>query len=99
MTAVDRLQQQIAELPSALCAWSVYVPDERREVAAVEDWRVDVTCQWGTTGKSWQSPLVRELGSMRPTVWLLDARGRLRSLNALEGRRPRRARSCGNAGA
>ena len=36
-------------------------------------------------GKGWESPLVRGLGiNALPTVWLLDARGRLRSLNALE---------------
>ena len=37
-------------------------------------------------GKGWESPLIRELGiNELPTVWLLDAKGRLRSLNALEG--------------
>ena len=36
-------------------------------------------------GKGWESPLVRGLGiNALPTVWLLDAHGRLRSLNALE---------------
>ena len=37
-------------------------------------------------GKGWESPVVRDLGiNGLPTVWLLDGKGRLRSLNALEG--------------
>lgn len=36
-------------------------------------------------GKGWMSPLVRELGiNVLPTVWLIDAQGRLRSLKGLE---------------
>ena len=36
-------------------------------------------------GKGWESPLVRSLGiNALPTVWLLDAEGKLKSLNGLE---------------
>jgi hypothetical protein len=36
-------------------------------------------------GKSWESPLVRKFGvNALPTVWVIDRRGILRSLNAGE---------------
>jgi peroxiredoxin len=36
-------------------------------------------------GKGWESPTVRSLGvNALPTVWLIDQKGRLRSLNGLE---------------
>ena len=60
--------------------------DEKREALdAVLKTRA-LTWPVAFDGKSWESPLVRALGiNAVPTVWLLDARGRLRSLNALDG--------------
>jgi hypothetical protein len=44
-----------------------------------------VTCPIAWDGKGWDGPLIQALGiNAVPTAWLLDAKGILRSLDALE---------------
>lgn len=44
-----------------------------------------ITAPVGCDGKGWESPLVRALAiNQMPTVWLIDKRGRLRSLDGSE---------------
>jgi len=86
MSALDRLQQEIDTLPKGSVRIVGVCLDERREVAAGIIKGRNITWPVAHDGKSWQSPLVRDLGiNALPTVWLLDARGKLRSLNALDG--------------
>jgi len=86
LTALERLQQEIAELPGGSVRVLGVCLDGRREVVTALLKARRITWPVAYDGKSWQSPLVRELGiNALPTVWLLDARGRLRSLSALEG--------------
>ena len=60
--------------------------DGKRETVATLLREMKVTWPVIFDGKGWQSPAVRDIGiNALPTVWLLDAKGRLRSLNALEG--------------
>ncbi len=85
ITALDRLQQEIATLPKGSVRVFGVCLDQRREVAAGLVKGHNITWPVACDGKSWQGPLVRDLGiNALPTVWLLDARGKLRSLNALE---------------
>jgi Thioredoxin-like len=47
--------------------------------------RQGITCPVAWDGKSWESPLMQALGiNSVPTAWLLDTKGVLRSLDALE---------------
>jgi hypothetical protein len=86
LTALDRLQSEIAELPKGSVRVLAVCLDERLEVVSGLIKARNIAWPVAYDGKSWQSPLVRDLGiNALPTVWLLDARGRLRSLNALEG--------------
>lgn len=86
ITALDRLQQEIASLPRGSVRVVGICLDERREVATGVVKGHNITWPIGCDGKSWQSPLVRDLGiNALPTVWLIDAHGKLRWLNALEG--------------
>jgi peroxiredoxin len=53
--------------------------------AAMDEAMKQLQIHWPTQfeGKGWESPLARELGiNALPTVWLIDRRGNLRSLNA-----------------
>ena len=86
IAAVDRLQQEIVELPRGSVRIVGVCLDERREVAEGFIKSRNITWPVGHDGKGWESPLVRDLGiNGLPTVWLLDGKGRLRSLNALDG--------------
>jgi peroxiredoxin len=86
LTALDRLQQEIAELPKGSVRVLGVCLDERREVVTALIKGRNILWPVAFDGKSWQGPLVRKLGiNALPTVWLLDARGRLRSINALDG--------------
>ena len=85
ITALDRLQQEISTLPKGSVRAFGICLDERREVADGLVRGHHITWPVACDGKGWESPLVRDLGiNALPTVWLLDARGKLRSLNALE---------------
>lgn len=87
VAALDRLQLSITEdLPRGSVRIVGVCLDERREVAEGLIKSRGITWPVGYDGKAWESPLVRDLGvNGLPTVWLLDGKGHLRSLNALEG--------------
>jgi peroxiredoxin len=84
--AIASVQATLAELPpGSVHVLAVSLDDKREALDAVIKAR-SLTWPVAFDGKSWESPLVRALGiNAVPTVWLLDARGRLRSLNALDG--------------
>lgn len=86
LAAISSVQRAVADLPPR----SVHVLgvslDEKRETLDAVIKARGITWPVAFDGKGWESPLVRKLGiNAVPTVWLLDAQGRLRSLNALEG--------------
>jgi peroxiredoxin len=86
VAALGQLQQEIASLPKGTVRIVGVSLDEKREPLLALLKARGLTWPVAFDGKSWESPIVRELGiNALPTVWLLDARGRLRSLNALEG--------------
>ncbi len=86
VAALDRLQQELDQLSRGAVRVVGVCLDERREVAEGVVKQHKITWPVGFDGKGWDGSLVRELGiNALPTVWLLDARGRLRSLNGLEG--------------
>lgn len=86
VAAVDRLQQSISDLPRGSVRIVGFCLDERREVAETIVKSRGITWPVGYDGKGWESPFVRELGiNGLPTVWLIDGKGNLRSINALEG--------------
>lgn len=84
--AIANVQNTLTELPpGSVHVLGVSLDDKREALDAVLKARA-LTWPVAFDGKSWESPLVRALGiNAVPTVWLLDARGRLRSLNALDG--------------
>lgn len=93
LAALDQLQQEIATLPKGAARLVGVCLDERREVVEGLIKGRGITWPLASDGKGWESPLVRDLGiNALPTVWLLDGRGRLRSLNALEGGAAAKAR-------
>jgi len=86
VAALGQLQQEIASLPKGAVRIVGISLDEKREPLVALLKARGLTWPVAFDGKSWESPLVRELGiNALPTVWLVDSRGRLRSLNALEG--------------
>jgi peroxiredoxin len=85
MVALGKLQQAVAELPAGSVRVIGVSLDVKRETVLATLKARGVTWPVAFDGKSWESPLVRSLGvNALPTVWLLDAHGRLRSLNALD---------------
>lgn len=86
VAALGQLQQEIASLPKgAVRVVGVSLDTKREALVALLKAR-GITWPVAFDGKSWESPLARDLGiNAVPTVWLIDAQGRLRSLNALEG--------------
>ena len=85
LAAITSVQRAVAELPrGSVQVLGVNLDEKRETLDAVLKTRT-VTWPVAFDGKGWESPLVRGFGiNALPTVWLLDARGRLRSLNALE---------------
>ena len=85
LAAITSVQRAVAELPrGSVQVLGVNLDEKRETLDAVLKSRA-VTWPVAFDGKGWESPLVRGLGiNALPTVWLLDARGRLRSLNATE---------------
>ena len=85
LAAVTSVQRAVAELPrGSVQVLGVDLDEKRETLDAVMKSRA-VAWPVAFDGKGWESPLVRGLGiNALPTVWLLDARGKLRSLNALE---------------
>lgn len=84
-TALTKLQAAVAELPKGSVSVIGVCLDDRRETLTALMKARGLTWPVAFDGKGWQSPLVRDLGiNAIPTVWLLDASGRLRALNALD---------------
>jgi peroxiredoxin len=89
LTAIATVQRAVAELPRGSVQVLGVCLDEKR--APIESLTKARGIAWPIAfdGKGWESPVVRTLGiNALPTVWLLDERGRLRSLNALDGTVP-----------
>ena len=86
LAAITKLQKEVASLPTgSVRVIGVSLDAKRETLLAVLKARA-ITWPVAFDGKGWQSPLVRGFGiNGLPTVWLLDAHGRLRSLSALEG--------------
>lgn len=85
VAALGQLQQEIASLPKGSVAVVGVSLDEKREPLVALLKARGLTWPVAFDGRSWESPLVRDFGiNALPTVWLLDSRGRLRSLSALE---------------
>jgi hypothetical protein len=85
MAALGKLQQEVAKLPQGSIRVIGVNLDPKRE-SALEALK-SLGLSWPTAwdGKSWEGPMVRSLGiNALPTVWLLDTKGRLKSLNGLD---------------
>jgi len=83
--AIGEVQRDLAELPKgAVGVIGVSLDKTMGDLAGVIKatglaWPVEFD------GAGWESPTVRSLGvNALPTVWLIDQKGRLRSLNGLE---------------
>lgn len=86
MAALGKLQQEVAQLPQGSIRVIGVNLDPKRETALESLKSRGLSWPTAWDGKSWESPLVRSLGiNALPTVWLLDAKGRLQSLNGLDG--------------
>lgn len=84
--ALPTLKRALAELPRGAVQMLGVSLDKNRDAPAALLGKLEIPWPVIFDGKSWESPPVRALGiNALPTVWLLDAQGRLRSLNALEG--------------
>ena len=85
LAALTSVQRAVAELPRGSVQVLGVNLDEKRETLDTVMKSRALAWPVAFDGKGWESPLVRGLGiNALPTVWLFDARGRLRSLNALE---------------
>ncbi|HSI14536.1 MAG TPA: TlpA disulfide reductase family protein [Chthoniobacter sp.] len=86
MAALTKLQQEVAQLPQGSIRVIGVNLDSQRETALEVLKSRGLSWPTAWDGKSWESPLVRSLGiNALPTVWLLDTKGRLQSLNGLDG--------------
>ncbi len=86
LAALASIQRTLLELPAGRVSVVAVCLDEKRETLEGVMKSRNITWPVAFDGNGWESPLVRELGINKlPTVWLLDARGHLRSLNALDG--------------
>jgi peroxiredoxin len=86
MAGVSKLEHEVAELPAGSVRVIGVSLDVKRETVISTVKTRALTWPVAFDGKGWESPLVRGLGiNAVPTVWLIDAHARLRSLNALEG--------------
>jgi peroxiredoxin len=77
--------RQLRKLPASDVVFIGVSLDENRE--ALDAMRQGLNITWPThfDGKGWEGELVRSLGiNAIPTLWLVDKRGILRSLNARE---------------
>jgi peroxiredoxin len=83
--ALAKLQREVKNLPpDRLQVLCISLDNKLEETAAAIN-KNTVTWPVGFDGKGWGSPTVRALGiNTLPTVWLIDQKGVLRSLNALE---------------
>jgi thiol-disulfide isomerase/thioredoxin len=86
-TAVlESVVRVVADLPKGSVRLFGVCLDASRDESAALLRRLGATWPVLHEGKGWESPAVRALGiNTLPAVWLLDAAGRLRSLNAHQG--------------
>lgn len=78
-------RNQLRKIPSSDAVFIGISLDENRD--ALEDMMKSMDIAWPTyfNAKGWESDLVRSLGiNAIPTLWLVDKRGVLRSINARE---------------
>jgi peroxiredoxin len=86
LAAMTRVQKSLTELPKDSVQVIGVCLDEKREILDTIMKGRGMTWPVAFDGKGWEGPLVRSLGiNALPTIWLIDGRGRLRSLNASEG--------------
>jgi peroxiredoxin len=86
ITALQTVQKSVAALPPGRMQVLGVSLDDKPEALAATIKQNAVTWPVGYDGKGWEGALVRSLGiNSLPTLWLFDAKGRLRSLSALEG--------------
>lgn len=84
LAALPAIEKAVAELPKGSVEVLGVSLDFSREDLAAMSKTSTFSAPILFDGKGWESPLARTLGiNALPTVWLLDQRGRLRSLNAL----------------
>ncbi len=86
MLALTKLQQEVAQLPQGSIRVLGVSLDRKRET--VLETLKSHGLSWPTAwdGNGWEGSVVRGFGiNALPTVWLLDTKGKLRSLSALEG--------------
>jgi thiol-disulfide isomerase/thioredoxin len=85
LMALQTFQQTLANLPAGqVQVLGVDLDEKAASLGAVEK-EYHVTWPVGFDGKGWESPLVRNLGiNTLPTIWLIDTKGVLRSINAVE---------------
>lgn len=83
--AITTVQRSVAELPKgAVEVVGVSLDNTREELVSLIKAH-HIAWPVAYDGKGWQSELVRSLGvNALPTVWIIDQKGRLRSLNGLE---------------
>ena len=86
ITALQNVQKSVTALPRGRMQVLGVSLDDKPEALAATIKQNAVTWPVGYDGKGWEGPLARSLGiNSLPTLWLFDPKGRLRSLNALEG--------------
>jgi peroxiredoxin len=86
LAAMSSVQKSLTELPKGSVQVIGVCLDEKREVLDFVVKGRGLTWPIAFDGKGWEGSIVRSLGiNTLPTIWLIDGRGRLRSLNALEG--------------
>lgn len=77
--------RQLRKLPTSDVVFIGVSLDENREALDAMRQGLDITWPTHFDGKGWEGELVRSLGiNAIPTLWLVDKRGILRSLNARE---------------
>jgi len=78
-------RNQLRKLPTSDVVFIGVSLDENREALDAMMQRLDITWPTHFDGNGWEGELVRSLGiNAIPTLWLVDKRGILRSLNARE---------------
>ncbi len=86
MEALASVQKAVAHFPKdgPVAALGINL-DEKREPVVEALAKEHVTWPVAYDGKSWAGPVVRSLGiNTLPTLWLIDAQGRLRSINVVD---------------
>ncbi len=85
LAALDAMKRAVATLPKQTVQLIGISLDTKPEPLAAMLREKGIAEPVGYDGKGWESPLIRALGiNTIPTVWLLDRRGRLRSLDGAQ---------------